>query len=80
MIICWYLLTILQISYFYPNRKIIDADDIGESYVYIKDICGNYFWTSKIYELLEKERNATDSKKDILHNLSPCITLIASYS
>lgn len=69
MIICWYLLTILQISYFYPNRKIIDADDIGESYVYIKDICGNYFWTSKIYELLEKERNATDSKKDILHNL-----------
>lgn len=42
-------------------------DDV--SYNYIMDMAGNYFYGSKIYELIEREPSPDDFKKDIIFEL-----------
>lgn len=47
-----------------------DSEYINDkSYVFVKDINGNYFWKSHFYELIGKERNNFDHDKDILYEL-----------
>lgn len=43
--------------------------DNNNSYSYVRDINGNFFWDSHIYDLIEREKRPDDMKKDILYEL-----------